>query len=398
MQVLKKALAFFNTMKKYNLLFAFSIFLISTQCSSDFEEIDTETTITELKASTSQTAVVSSFDHGQMLTNWADNIIIPSIINFENSLVKLKNSASIFLNEPSNETLSVLKEEWLNSFLKWQHLEMFDVGLAEEIYYKNRINLYPANVNRIENNISNQNYDLNASSNFSSQGFNGLDYLLFGIGQNEEEIILKYTSEDSKYGKYFLEIIDKMIELTTQVKDSWDDEFRDEFIKSTKNTSTSSINQVINDFIFYFEKGYRANKIGIPAGRYSDGPLPDRIEAYHGKKYSKILILEATDAIDNFYNGRFSNDITSSGLSINDYLSYMESDQDDKLAEKINEQIKKIKTKLTELNTDFSEQIRQDNLEMLITFDIIQANVVFLKVNLLQKLNINIDYADADGD
>ena len=333
-----------------------------------------------------------------MLTNWADNIIIPSIINFENSLVKLKNSASIFLNEPSNETLSVLKEEWLNSFLKWQHLEMFDVGLAEEIYYKNRINLYPANVNRIENNISNQNYDLNASSNFSSQGFNGLDYLLFGIGQNEEEIILKYTSEDSKYGKYFLEIIDKMIELTTQVKDSWDDEFRDEFIKSTDNTSTSSINQVINDFIFYFEKGYRANKIGIPAGRYSDGPLPDRIEAYHGKKYSKILILEATDAIDNFYNGRFSNDITSSGLSINDYLSYMESDQDDKLAEKINEQLKKIKTKLTELNTDFSEQIRQDNLEMLITFDIIQANVVFLKVNLLQKLNINIDYADADGD
>ncbi len=393
-------------MKKYNLLFALSIFLISTQCSSDLEEIDTETTITELTASTdndnsnstSQTAVVSSFDHEQMLTNWADNIIIPSIINFENSLVKLKNSASIFVNEPSNETLSVLKEEWLNSFLKWQHLEMFDVGLAEEIYYKNRINLYPANVNRIENNISNQNYDLNASSNFSSQGFNGLDYLLFGIGQNEEEIILKYTSEDSKYGKYFLEIIDKMIELTTQVKDSWDDEFRDEFIKSTDNTSTSSINQVINDFIFYFEKGYRANKIAIPAGRYSDGPLPDRIEAYHGKKYSKILILEATDAIDNFYNGRFSNDITSSGLSINDYLSYMESDQDDKLAEKINEQLKKIKTKLTELNTDFSEQIRQDNLEMLITYDIIQANVVFLKVNLLQKLNINIDYADADGD
>ena len=393
-------------MKKYNVLFALSIFLISTQCSSDLEEIDTETTITELTASTdndnsnstSQTAVVSSFDHEQMLTNWADNIIIPSIINFENSLVKLKNSASIFVNEPSNETLSVLKEEWLNSFLKWQHLEMFDVGLAEEIYYKNRINLYPANVNRIENNISNQNYDLNASSNFSSQGFNGLDYLLFGIGQNEEEIILKYTSEESKYGKYFLEIIDKMMELTTQVKDSWDDEFRDEFIKSTDNTSTSSINQVINDFIFYFEKGYRANKIGIPAGRYSDGPLPDRIEAYHGKKYSKILILEATDAIDNFYNGRFSNDINSSGLSINDYLSYMESDQDDKLAEKINEQLKKIKTKLTELNTDFSEQIRQDNLEMLITFDIIQANVVFLKVNLLQKLNINIDYADADGD
>ena len=393
-------------MKKYNILFAFSIFLISTQCSSELEEIDTETTITELTASatndnsnaTTQTAVVSPFDHEQMLTNWADNIIIPSILNFENSLLKLKSSASIFVSGPSNENLALLKEEWLNSFLKWQHLEMFDVGLAEEIYFKNRINLYPANVNRIENNISNQNYDLNASSNFSSQGFNGLDYLLFGIGQNEEEIILKYTSEDSKYGKYILDIIDTMIELTTQVKDSWDNEFREEFIKSIDNTSTSSINKVINDFIFYFEKGYRTNKIGIPAGRWSDAPLPDRIEAYYGKKYSKILILEATDAIDNFFNGIFSNDITSSGSSIINYLSYMESDQDDKLAEKINEQLKKIKTKLTGLNTDFSEQINQDNLEMLITFDIIQENVVFLKVDLLQKLNINIDYVDADGD
>ena len=61
--------------------------------------------------------------------------------------------------------------------MKWQHVEMFDIGLAEEIYYKNRVNLYPANVNKIESNISNQNYDLDESVNFSSQGFNSIDYL-----------------------------------------------------------------------------------------------------------------------------------------------------------------------------------------------------------------------------
>ena len=35
---------------------------------------------------------------------------------------------------------------------------------------------------------------------------------------------------------------------------------------------------------------------------------------------------------------------------------------------------------------------------MLITFDVIQANVYLLKVDMLQKLNISIDYVDADGD
>ena len=38
----------------------------------------------------------------------------------------------------------------------------------------------------------------------------------------------------------------------------------------------------------------------IPAGVFSDNPLPDRVEAYYGKNYSKILALEATEAIDNF--------------------------------------------------------------------------------------------------
>ena len=70
---------------------------------------------------------------------------------------------------------------------------MFDIGIAEEIYYKNRINLYPTNAKKIERNILNQNYDLDQSSNFSSQGFNGLAYLLFGIAENDDEIILKYS-------------------------------------------------------------------------------------------------------------------------------------------------------------------------------------------------------------
>ena len=35
---------------------------------------------------------------------------------------------------------------------------------------------------------------------------------------------------------------------------------------------------------------------------------------------------------------------------------------------------------------------------MLRTYDVIQAAVVMLKVDMLQKLNISVDYADADGD
>ena len=71
-----------------------------------------------------------------------------------------------------------------------------------------------------------------------------------------------------------------------------------------------------------YEKGYRANKFGIPAGVFSGGPLPNTIEAYHGEMYSKILSLEATNAIENFFNGVAYNDPETLGPSIKDYLGF----------------------------------------------------------------------------
>ena len=403
-------------MKKYITFLPLTILLISIQCSSEMDDTDTlvtdEAVTTEVVSdsnttdnndnnnsnSSSSDNETSSFDHKEMLTNWVDNIIIPSITIFDNSLETFKESATTFVNAPTTETLSNLKEAWLSSFLKWQHVEMFDIGLSEEIYYKNRINLYPTNVERIENNISTLNYDLDEPVNFSAQGLNSIDYLLFGIGENEDEIISKFSDENLNYGKYLTDLVDKMVSLTYKIKSSWSDEYKSSFISSTDNTASSSINKVVNDFIYYFEKGYRANKIGIPAGVFSDKPLPDRVEAYYGKNYSKILALEATDAVNYFFNGNYSNDTESKGLSIKDYLDYLEADKEEKLSEKINSQLEKIKTKVSELNTNFSEQVNQENLKMLIAYDVIQANVVFLKVDMLQVLNISVDYVDADGD
>ena len=399
-------------MRKYFTLLPLIILLISIQCSSEMddtenlvideiattEKIISNNTTDNSNLNTSSNDELNSFDHTEMLTNWVDNIIIPSITNFDNSLEIFKESATTFVNAPTTETLSNLKEAWLSSFLKWQHVEMFDIGLSEEIYYKNRINLYPTNVERIENNISNLNYDLDKPVNFSAQGLNSIDYLLFGIGENEVEIISKFSDENLNYGKYLTDLVDKMVSLTYEIKSSWSDEYKSSFISSTDNTASSSINKVVNDFIYYFEKGYRANKIGIPAGVFSDIPLPDRVEAYYGKNYSKILALEATDAVNYFFNGNYSNDTESKGLSIKDYLDYLEADKEEKLSEKINSQLEKIKTKVSELNTNFSEQVNQENLKMLIAYDVIQANVVFLKVDMLQVLNISVDYVDADGD
>ena len=408
---LKKHLLFFN-MKKYTLLFISYALLFLNHCSTDLEEtIETDiitpsnevtepvnNTNNSNNTSSQNTTTTTSFDHKGMLINWADNIIIPAITDFQNSLIQLQETANTFTNDPAVENLTSLREIWLTSYSKWQYVEMFDIGVAEEIYFKNRMNLYPVNTGKVEDNISNQNYDLEISSNFSSQGFSTIDYLLFGIDDNDDNIISKYSDTNLNYGTYLRDIVDKMVDLTNQVKAQWESSYRESFIESIDNTATSSINLIVNDFIFYFEKGYRANKFGIPAGVFSGNPLPDRIESYYGEKYSKTLALEAGNAIDQFFNGNNYLDSSEIGLSLNQYLDYLEDDVENKLSEKINNQLKIAKDKILELNDNFKTQIEDNNNQMLATYDAIQKTVVLLKVDMLQKLNISVDYADADGD
>ena len=367
--------------------------LILLNCTSDS---DTNDVIEEtgLNIEEQQT----EFDRLSMLTFWADNIIIPSINSFYVELNSLNEYASSFTSNPNPSTLTQLRDQWLTTYKKWQHIEMFDIGVAEEIYFKNRMNIFPANVEKIENNISNLDFDLDDSVNFASQGFNAFDYLLFGIAQDDDDIITKYSDSSQNYDTYMLAITSKMIELTISVKSNWEGSYRDSFVESTENTATSSINIMLNDFVFYFEKGYRANKFGIPAGVFSGGPLPDRIEAYNGEMYSQILALEATTAIENFFNGIAFGDPNKTGLSIKNYLDFIESDVSDKLSARINNQLQAGKNKINKLNTNFKIQIEENNHEMLLTYDAIQSTVILLKVDMLQKLNVSVDYADADGD
>ena len=341
----------------------------------------------------------AEFDRGAMLAFWADKIITPSLESFNESIFQLLEATNSFIDNPDQEKLSQLREKWLLAYKSWQFVEMFDIGKAEEIYFKNRLNLYPVNKDRVDSNIDSGSYDLDKAENFTSQGFPAIDYLLFGIAENDENIISKYLVSESPYSKYLKDVVSKAVELTNIVKVDWEEGYRNTFVDLTDNTATSSINKLTNDFIFYYEKGFRAHKIGIPAGVFSGSPLPDRVEAYYGRIYSRVLAIEAANAVDNFFNGRSYSDNEDVGLSLKSYLDFVEGDSvSSKLSDEIDAQISASIESIGSLKENFVDQVNENNIEMLKTYDVIQAGVVMLKVDMLQKLNISVDYVDADGD
>ena len=87
------------------------------------------------------------------------------------------------------------------------------------------------------------------------------------VDDSKEKVIQKYI-DDSKYGDYLINLLTIMSSNTDQIVQDWKT-YKDSFILSSGNSNSSSLNMITNDFVYYFEKGLRANKIGIPAGVYS---------------------------------------------------------------------------------------------------------------------------------
>ena len=379
---------YFYVMKKikFFLLSIFSVFLIIA-CSSESDENQNQ---------------VADFDRSSILKNYADNIIIPRYNNFKADLDDLKTVVDEFASNPNSANFDKVHNQWFKAYKTWQHVEMFNIGKAEQIMYFNTINTYPVDELRINENINSKRYDLSNANDWSSQGLSGVDYMLHGIEDNKEKVIQKYV-DDTNYGDYLKNLLVIMTSNTDDIVQDWPT-YKDTFVQSSGNSNSSSLNMITNDFVYYFEKGLRANKIGIPAGVYSGGnTLPSKVEAYYSSKnsfqdISKDLAKEAVIASENLFLGKSSNGVN--GPSLKTYLDYVYNSDVNKenLSPIISSNFQKAKEAIDLLDSNFVNQINNDKTKMLNAFDKLQAIVVNMKTDMLSLLSIQVDYIDADGD
>lgn len=340
------------------------------------------------------------FDREAILVNWADNIIIPAFSDLSETTSQLHSSAESFTTSPTQQNLNSLRNSWENAYLAFQHVSMFEMGEAMQLRFRDNLNIYPTDTTEIKENISEGTYDLELPSLNNSQGFPALDYLIHGLGENDTEILSHYTtsSEDQNYRTYLTDLTLRIDTLTDQILNSWTSGYRDEFVNNSGNGANSSLDMMVNDYIYYYEKHLRAGKIGIPAGVFSGSPLSGHVEAYYSEGFSKALFNEALSASINFFNGtHFEGE--ADGQSLDDYLDYLNTMKDGAdLTSIINNQFQVAMNEAQALNDNFAAQVETDNSLMLAIYDELQRNVVNLKVDMLQALNINVDYVDADGD
>ena len=374
-----------KTLKIFISISILSIFIISCSSSSDDEQ-----------------STIPEFDRSAVLKNYADNIIIPRLNNFRSSVDYLKESVDAYVDSPDITTYTELHNSWLEAYINWQYVEMFNIGKAEEIMFFSKTNTYPVNEGRIQENINNEKTDLSNPNDWSCQGFPGLDYMIHGIADSENEIINQYI-QNPLNGKYLKVVINELNDNTDLVLNDWNS-YRNTFVNSVENTATSAFNMLTNDFVYYFEKGLRTNKIGIPSGVFSNNPLSNKVESYYSSKngiedVSRDLIENALNAVDLVFQGKSSNQ-SPVGPSFKTYLDFIKANNvsADDIGSIVVNKIQTANQKILDLNKNFINQVENDNGKMLAAFDALQTIVVNLKTDMLSLFNVAVDYTDADGD
>jgi Imelysin len=371
-------------MKKIISLFV--IFIVGFACSKNEDSTATPS---------------NNYDRTALLTNWANNIIIPSYVNYQSKLQILTTNVASFNTAPSVSNLQLVRTSWLEAYKAYQYVSMYNFGKAEELYIKETSNTYPTNITGINNNITTGTYNLSLISQFDKQGFPAIDYLLHGLANTDTQILEFYTSNAlaSNYKDYLQVNANKLKAIADLIVTDWNSSFKASYIANNGTSVTSSVNKTTNNFVKNLEKDIRTGKLGIPAGVFSSGvKFSEKVEGFYKNDISKILLNEAVKASQDFFNGKhFESATTGEGLkSYLDFLNAVRNNQ--KLSDIINNQFTPIYAANNALNNSFSTQVNSDNAKMLAAYDALQQNVIYTKLDMMQALNISIDYVDGDGD
>ena len=83
--------------------------------------------------------------------------------------------------------------------------------------------------------------------------------LLYGLGDTDDVIVTELSK--AEYSEYLLSLTDRLKDISTQVLSDWQGGYRDSFVNNNGSGATASVDKMVNDFLFYYEKFLRAGKL-----------------------------------------------------------------------------------------------------------------------------------------
>jgi uncharacterized protein len=343
----------------------------------------------------------SEFDRKAMLENIGNNIVVFNYSAIKTDALRLDSAANDFIISPDAIKLAALREVFKQTYLSWQNVSTFEFGPAEQGLLRVNTNTFPTDTLQINNNISTGSYDLASAGNIDAKGLPAIDYLLFGIGTDDNLILDKYINDPKADNRknYLRDICAEVKSNMLSVYTSWistGGNYINTFANNTGVDVGSSLGLLVNELNFDYEilKNF---KIGIPLGKKTLGsPLPEKVEGYYGKN-SVLLAVEHLKSIENIYLGRSKSG--NDDLGLDDYLTHIDAQYNGgSLSAAIRSQFASTISKLQSIPDPLSETIMNDPAVVDAAYLEMQKLLVLLKNDMPSALGILITYQDNDGD
>lgn len=341
------------------------------------------------------------FDRSAMLQNYANNVILPNYERMSLSLDSLSDLKDAFIASPSQLNLDHLRTGLKNSWINWMYCSSFEFGPAASVLLRQSLNTFPADTAQINLNIQTGTYTFGTAANIDAAGFPALDFLLFGTGLNDAQILDAFTIDvDAANRKQYLNDVLENVETNLDdVYTTWTStggNYISTFKNATGTDVGSSTGMLVNDLNFDYEnlKNFR---IGIPLGKQTlDIPLPEKVEVLYGK-YSSELSRHFIRNIENIYLGRSRSG--NDGQGLDDYLVYINANYNGgSLNDAIKTRLTEVKNALDVMPNDLGDAVVNNAVPVNDAYLKMVQLLVLLKTDMPSALGILITYQDNDGD
>ncbi len=347
---------------------------------------------------------VPSANREEMLRHIADKIIVPSYANFDTKLDVMVNKSNAFTAAPSQTTLDELRLAWEEAYIEWQKVELFDVGPAYNHVLRSYVNIYPATVQGIHDNIANgASANLDVPASYPTQGFPAFDYLINGIAGTDLAILDLYTTDAdaSKRIAYVQRLTNQINTKFNQVYSEWTSGYQNTFPRKSGIDMQSSLSLLVNGYVLNYERYIRSGKFGIPSGAMVGGVVsPDKIESYYKKDLSLTLAKTAHQASIDFFNGKsVLNGKKGFGFKVYlDAIGAVDTKTGQSLTNVLNNQFESANDRMDLLGPNLYNEINTNNQKVIDVYAEMQKAVRLLKVDMTSAMSITITYTDNDGD
>lgn len=356
------------------LLFVFVALLGFSSCKDDKKDPDT-------------------FNRSEMLSYYADNLIIPGYTASEQAVTEFQTAVTTFLANRNLSNLQLAQEKWSAAFLAFKRVNAYNFGPAGEDGLRKTLQeelaTFPVSDSKMQNILNGAAYNLN-DFNRDARGFLAIEYLLFSRTMSPDELLASFDSAPKR--DYLLALTADVLSRISTVKQAWTSSFRSSFVSNNGTDAGSSTSLLYNEFVKSYEN-LKNFQLGLPCGLRpgQTGVAPNLVEAYYSGQ-STLFIKAQMASLENIWRGG------SDEKGFKNYL--MSVTGGPALVSTTEASLGMIQQKMDALSESIPMQEQLiDNPQPIIDLHTeIQKNTKNFKSDLSSLIGIAITYSSGDGD